>query len=102
MAIHSAIFEDEDDIQDMISLYSLDQFFISSTPRTRKRVEKAKKSIDSRIMVSRKFDFTQKSKCVFFVVKNIEFIEEKRGNRQMRRLTDRFCALLKHKNVGKK
>ena len=46
-------FEDEDDIQDVISPYSLDQFLISNTPRTRKRVKKAKKSKDSQIVVPR-------------------------------------------------
>ena len=40
MAIQSAI-------QDVISPYSLDQFLISNTPRTRKRVKKQKKSKDS-------------------------------------------------------
>ena len=78
-------FEDKDDIQDVISPYSLDQFSISSTPRTGKRVKKAKKSIDSWIAVTRQFDFTQKSKGVFSVAKNIEFIEEKRHNHRMRR-----------------
>ena len=85
MAIHSEIFKGEDDIQDVISPYSLDQFFISSTPRMRKRVKKAKKLIDSQIVVFRQFDFTRKSKGVFFIAKNIEFIEEKRRNRRMRR-----------------
>ena len=64
MDIHSAIFKDEDDIQDVISPYSLEQFFISSTPRTWKRVKKANKSMDSRIVVSRQFEFTQKAKGV--------------------------------------
>ena len=40
-------FEDEDDIQDVISPYSLGQFLISNTPRTRKCVKKLKKSKDS-------------------------------------------------------
>ena len=40
-------FEDEDGIQNVISPYSLDQFLISNTPRTRKRVKKLKKSKDS-------------------------------------------------------
>ena len=53
MVIHSVIFEDEDDIQDVISPYSLDQFLISNAPRMWKRVKNAKKSIDSRIVVSR-------------------------------------------------
>ena len=47
MAIHSANFEDEDGIQDVISPYSLDQFSISITPRTRKHVKKRKKLNDS-------------------------------------------------------
>ena len=54
-------FEDEDGIQDVISPYSRDQFLISNTPRTHKRVKKVKKSKDS-ILVSRQFDFAQKSK----------------------------------------
>ena len=83
MAIHSTIFEDEDDIEDVISPYSLNQFFISSTPRTWKRFKKAKKSLDSQIVVSRQFDFTQKSKGSVFVAKKIEFIEEKRCNRRI-------------------
>ena len=49
-------FEDEDGIQDVISTCSLDQFLISNTPRTRKRVKKVKKSKDSHIVVSRQFD----------------------------------------------
>ena len=81
MAIHFAISKTNIGVQDVISPYSLDQFLISSSPRTRKHVKKAKKSIDSRILVSRQFDFTQKSKGSFSVAKNIEFIEEKRRNR---------------------
>ena len=46
-------FEDEDGIQDVISPYSLDQFLISNTPRTRKRVKKRKKSNDAWIVVSK-------------------------------------------------
>ena len=69
-------FEDEDDIQDVISPYSLDQFLISNTPRTQKRVKKGKKSKDSWTVVSRQFDFTWKSKGSVFVPKNIEFIEK--------------------------
>ena len=58
-------FGDEDGVQDVISPCHLDQFSISSTPSTRKRVKKGKKSIDSRIVVSRQFDFTLKSKGKF-------------------------------------
>ena len=76
-------FEDKDGIQDVISPNSLGQILISGTPRTRKHVKKAKKSIDYRILVSRQFDFTRKSKGSFFVAKNIEFMEEKRLNRRM-------------------
>ena len=46
-------FEDEDGIQDVISPCSLDQFLISNTHRTQKRVKKVKKSKDSQIVVSR-------------------------------------------------
>ena len=61
-------FEDEDGIQVVISLYHLDQFLISNTPRTRKRVKKGKKLIDSWIVVSKQFALSQKSKGVFSVV----------------------------------
>ena len=55
-------FEDKDGIQDVISPYSLDQFLISNTPQTQKRVKKVKKSKDSHIVVYRHFDFARKSK----------------------------------------
>ena len=74
MAIHSAIFEDEDGIQDVISPYSVNQFMISNTPRTQKRVKKGKKSNDSRIVVSRQFDFTRKSKGVLLSRRTVLFI----------------------------
>ena len=83
MAIHYAISKTKIGIHDVISPYSLDQFLISNAHRTRKRVKKAKKSNDSRIVVSRLFNFTQKSKGVFSITKNIEFIEEKRHNHWM-------------------
>ena len=76
------IFEDEDGIQDVISPYSLDQFLISNTPPMQKRVKKRKKSNDYRIVVSRQFDFTQKSKGPVSVAKNIEFIEDFERNRR--------------------
>ena len=76
-------FEDEDDIQDMISPYSLNQFFISNTPQTRKRVKKGKKSNDSRIVVSTQFDFSRKSKGEFPLRRTIQFIEETRRNRRI-------------------
>ena len=69
-------FEGKDGIQDVISPYSLDQFLISNTPRMRKCVKKAKKSKDSHIVVSRQFDFTQKSKGEFLSQRTFEFIEE--------------------------
>ena len=52
-------FEDEDDVQDVISLYSLDQILISNTPRTWKRVKKLKNSKDSQMVVSRQFDLLE-------------------------------------------
>ena len=55
-------FENDDDIQDMISPNSVDQFLISCTPRMRKWVNKLKKSKDSQIVVSRQFDSLKKSK----------------------------------------
>ena len=75
-------FKDEDGVQDMISPYPLDQFLISSTPRTQKRVEKGKKSIDSRILVSRQFDFTQKSKGKFCFTKNTQIYRRIGRNRR--------------------
>ena len=66
--IHGFLFRDfidEDGVQDVISPYPLNQFSISSTPRTWKRVKKGKKSTDSRIVVSRHFNFTKKSKGGF-------------------------------------
>ena len=80
-------FEDEDGIQGVISPHSFNQFSISSTRQTQKRVKKRKKSVDSRIVVSTQFDFTKKSKGVFSVAKNIGFIGEKRRNRWMRWFT---------------
>ena len=70
MAFHSAISKTNIGIQDVVSPSPLDQFSISSTPRTRKRVKKGKKSSDSRIVVSRQFDFTRKSKGKFCFTKN--------------------------------
>ena len=61
---------------------------ISNAPQTWKRVKKAKKSIDSRIVVSRQFDFTRKFEGSISVAKNIEFIEEKRRNH---RINDRIA-----------
>ena len=84
MAIHSAISKTKIEIQDVISPYSLDQFLISSTPQTWKRVKKRKKSNDTSIVVSRQFDLSRKSKGEFPFVKNIEFLEEKRRSHRMR------------------
>ena len=75
--------EDEDGIQDIISSYSFDQFLISNTSRMRKHIKKAKKSKDSEIMVSRYFNFTQKSKGSSSSRRTFGFIEEKRRNRQI-------------------
>ena len=58
-------FEDEEDIQYVISPYFLDQFLISNTPRTQKHVKKVNKSKDSQTVVSRQFNFAQKSKGGF-------------------------------------
>ena len=58
-------FENEDDIQDVISLNSLDQFVISCTPRTQKWVKKLKKSKDSHIVVSRQFDLLENPRILF-------------------------------------
>ena len=58
-------FEDEDDIQDVISPYSLNQILISSTHRTQKRVNKLKNSKDSQIVVSRQFDLLENPRVIF-------------------------------------
>ena len=57
-------FEDEDDIQDVISPYSLDQILISNTPLMRKQVEKLKKLKYSQIVVFRQFDFLKNSRML--------------------------------------
>ena len=69
-------FEDEDGIQDVISPYSLDEFLISNAPWTRKHVKKAKMSNESRIVVSRQFDFIRKSKGKFPLRRTFDCIEE--------------------------
>ena len=61
------IFEDEIEVQDVISPPSLDQIMISSTPWTRKRVKNAKKSNSTRTVVSRQFDYLENSRAVFSV-----------------------------------
>ena len=58
-------FKDKDDIQDVISPYSVDQILISNTPRMRKRVKKLKKSKDSQIVVSRQLDLLENPRIVF-------------------------------------
>ena len=58
-------FDDEDEIQDVISPYSLDQFLISNTPQMQKCVKKLKKSKDSQIMVSRQFDLLENPRVDF-------------------------------------
>ena len=83
MAIHSAISKTKIGIQDMISPNSFDQFLISNAPRTRKCVKNAKKSIDSRIVASRQFDFTRKSKGVLPSRRTVLFIEENRRTRRI-------------------
>ena len=76
-------FEDDDEIQDVISTYSLDQFLISNTPLRRKPVKKLKKSKYSQIVVSRQFDFARKSKGEFSVAKNSLIYRGFGPNRQM-------------------
>ena len=51
------IFEDEVEVQDVISPRSLDQILISSTPWMRKRVKNARKLIGAEIMVYKQFDY---------------------------------------------
>ena len=63
-------FEDEDDVEDMISPLSFDQFLISNAPQTRKCVKNANESYDSLIVVSEQFAFTQKSKGTVRFMKN--------------------------------
>ena len=57
-------FEDKNDVQDVISPYSLDQILISNTPQTQKLVKKLKKSKDSQIVVSRQFDLLKNPRDV--------------------------------------
>ena len=71
-------FEDKDDVQDVISPHSFNQFSISSTPLTWKCIKKEKKSNDSWIVVSRQFDFVQKSKGKFHS-RRIVLFKEKLG-----------------------
>ena len=78
------VFKDEDGIQDVISPYPLDQFSISNTPRMREQVKKGKKLIGSRIVVSRQFDFTRKSKGEFPFAKNSSIYKKIGRNRRMR------------------
>ena len=61
------VFEDKIEVQDVISPRSLDQISISSTPWTRKRVKNARKSNDTRIVVSRQFNYIENSRAVFYV-----------------------------------
>ena len=58
-------FKDEDGVQNVISPYSLDQFLISNTPQTRKRVKKVNKLKDSQNVVSRQFNLLKNSRVNF-------------------------------------
>ena len=58
-------FEDEDQVQDVISPHSFNKISISNAPRTRKRVKKRNKSMDTWILVSKQFIFTKKYKGKF-------------------------------------
>ena len=69
------IFEDEIEVQDVISPRSLDQIPISSTPWTRKRVKNAKKSNDTQIVMSRQFDYLENSRAVFSVEEQVNLKE---------------------------
>ena len=86
MAIHSAISKTKIGIQDVISPYSLAQFLISNAPPMRKRVKKANKSYDSRIVVSRQFDFTKKFKGKFSSWRTFSFIKYFGRNRRIKGL----------------
>ena len=70
------VFEDEIEVQYVISPQSLDEFSISSTPWTRQRVKKAKKSNGTRIVVSRQFDYLKNSRVSLPLAKNSVFKEE--------------------------
>ena len=61
------VFEDEIEVQDVISPQSLDQIPISSILWTRKRVKNARKSIGAQIVVSKQFDYLENSRAVFSV-----------------------------------
>ena len=58
-------FEDEDDIQDVISPSSFDKILISNTPWTWKRVKKLKKSKDSQIVVCGQFNMLKNLRIIF-------------------------------------
>ena len=72
------VFEDEVEVQDVISPRSLDQILISNAPRMRKCIKKRFKPMDAWIVVSKQFNFTQKSKGVF-VHEEQFYLKRKRG-----------------------
>ena len=65
------VFEDEIEVQDVISPRSLDQISISSTPWSRKRVKNARKLIGTRIVVSRQIDYLENSRAGFSVQRTV-------------------------------
>ena len=69
------VFEDEIEVQDVISPRSLNQILISRTPWTRKRVKNAKKSIGTRIVVSIQFGYLENSRAVFSVEEQVNLKE---------------------------
>ena len=83
MTIHSTILKTKIGIQDVISPYSLDQFFDFKCSSNAETVKNVKKSIDSQIVVSRQFDFTKKSKGEFPSQRTFGFIEDFGRNRRM-------------------
>ena len=90
------IFEDEIEVQDVISPQSPDQIPISNTPWMQKRVKNAKKSNSTRIVVSRQFDYVDNSRATFFVEKQfnlkgnlgvtVDLTDSSRSTIAMRRL----------------
>ena len=69
-------FEDKDGIQDVISHYSLDQFLISNTPRTQKRVKKVKISKTLRFWCLDSSILIENPRVVFPLRRTFEFIDE--------------------------
>ena len=78
------IFEDEVEVQDVISPRSLDQILISSIPWTWKRVKNMKKIKWHSNWVSEQFEYLKNSRTKLPFAKNSVFKGEIRRNRPMK------------------